>query len=424
MKNKTLAGLLGAFLYAALAAAQPAPVGIPDGPNAALPGKPLNQDRAKFSVSAFDDTAGNHWFYYSSQNSRVLMNIQRPNGTWMYNPSRVAIQFLDNGQVGQGTGGVATVMKSPASPYFNARDGHSYSYIMYTGYQRPNDPSAGSACVAFSNDGLTWTQAITLVTDPSHPWHDCGSGGEVALESYAAFHRTGSEIHLFGLSGDLAALTANDGVGPSLTYFYKAQVSSPHVLQLVGQVNSGGLYTPNMSGGRKDNFFRNLDVTYDPMSGKLFVFRVTPYPYKPNTGTDPTQWVPCSGVCPHTLATFPMRGQIYYMQTDGATWKATSTIPWTLLADGGGSTGWSTTTSGSCAPFPLVDSMVQRAIGYDLDSLSIKKNSDGTLYRNSLNQMVTYFGGWTNRQQSCNTRPDAPSTFLDGSLYTVAVGLP
>jgi hypothetical protein len=104
-------------------------------------------------------------------------------------------------------------------------------------------------------------------------------------------------------------------------------------------------------GGTLDYYFRNLDVTYDPVGGKLYLFRATPYPYSVNdvNGTH----ISCTGACPTGLPTFPMRGQIYYTQTNGATTQALSGT-WTLLADGGGPSGWSAKACPTCAcqPYP------------------------------------------------------------------------
>ncbi len=123
-----------------------------------------------------------------------------------------------------------------------------------------------------------------------------------------------------------------------------------------------------------------------------------------------------------------MRGQIYYLDAGGATWK-TKTGTWTLLADGGGITGWSARSCPNCmcVPYPLIDSR-QLVIGpnpggLDLDSLSLKKDRLGRLYHQG-NQTVVFFGGWEDRQNSCDIYTSALQTFLDGNLYRINVNLP
>lgn len=269
------------------------PVGIPDGPNGALPGNPLNQDRAKFNVSAFDRSNGTHWIYYSSQNSRILLDVQQTNGAWLYNPARVALQMPAGSTVGLGT-----VLANANPTYRNALDGQLYTNVMYFVYQNSAAQNAGSTCVSFSNDGLSWSTPINVVL-ASAPATLCTSGGGVLTESIGAFHRTGSEIDLFGLEGNLSLLQQYANQQRTLTYFFKASVTSPNVLQTIGEISGAGLFNPNIPGGTADYYFRNLDVTYDPVSGILYLFRVTPYPYSlsPINGGN----VPCSGVCPQGL---------------------------------------------------------------------------------------------------------------------------
>ena len=420
--HSTLSTVLLVMLSVSPTFSQASLVGIPEGPNGPLPGDPLNEDRAIFSVAAFDDTLGREWIYFAAQNERILLNIRNTNGTWVYNPSRVVLQ----GPSGS-TAGIGAVMSSDTAIYFNARNGQNYKYIMYMGYQLPGVNHAGGACAAFSNDGLAWTIPIALRTSAG-PIKDCTDGSDVHLESISAFHRTGTEIHVFALEGDIGLLSQYVGQGRTLTYFYKAQTSSPHVLALVGEVSASGLVSPTIPGGLLTSYFINLDVTYDPESGRHYLTRVYPYPYRPtSSSTDPDR-VPCSGVCPFDLGTYPMRGQIYYMDTGGATWK-TTVGTWTLLADGGGVTGWSARTCPTCActPYPLVDPR-QVVIGgspggLDLDSLSVKKNRLGRLHKMN-NQLIAFFGGWEDRQASCDFYSSAFQTFLDGSLYRVNVTLP
>ncbi len=249
--------------------AQASLVGIPDRPNGALPGDPLNQDRAIFSVASFDDSLGQEWIY------------------------------------------------------FNARNSQNYKYVMYMGYQLANAGNAGGACVSFSNDGLTWTVPIGLGTSPG-PVKDCADGSDVHLESISAFHRTGAEIHVFGLEGDLGLLQQYVGQGRTSTYFFRTTTSDPHMLTLDGEVSAKGLVSPTIPGGTEMYYFINLDASFDPASGRIYISRVYSYPYRPTTSpTDPNR-VPCSGACPTDLGTYFRPGS-WRLQRVGAP-------PW-LLAD-------------------------------------------------------------------------------------------
>lgn len=423
---KAIAGPALLVLVLALtppALGQPSLVGIPDGPNGALPGDPLNQDRAVFSVATFKDSLGRDWIYFAAQNERLLLNIRRADGSWVYSTSVVVLE----GPAGS-TAGIGAVFSSDTAIYTNARDGFKYKYLMYMGYQLADAGHAGGACVSFSNNGINWTVPIAMLKSASEPVADCSSGSNVKLEAHSAYHATPTEIHYFGLEGDLDILRNNVGTGKTLTHFYKTFTSAPHVLSFKGNVSANGMFRPTIPGGTETSYFINMDVTYDPVTGKLYLFRVYPYPYRAtSTGPSDPNNIPCSGVCPVGLATYPMRGQIYWMQTNGDIFKA-GYGTWTLLADGGGATGWSARSCPTCAcvAYPLIDSrqIVIGPTGFDLDSLSVKKNRNGTLFRAPNNQMTTYFGGWEDRQNSCDTHSHGFDTFLDGKLYTVNVFLP
>ena len=414
--------LLALVLIPAMAQAQASLVGIPDGPNVDTPSDPLNLDRAMFSVASFDDNLGREWIYFATQNERILLNIRRTNGTWVYNPSRVVLE----GPPGS-TAGVGAVFSQDSATYRNARDSSYYKYVMYMGYQLATAGHAGGACASFSNDGINWTVPIALQTTAG-PIKDCEDGSDVRLEAISGFHRTGTEMHIFGLEGDFGLLQQYVGQGRTLTYFFRAYTSNPHRLTLDGEVSEKGLFSPTISGGLATSYFINLDVTYDAATGRHYLFRVYPYPYRPTSSSSDPDRVPCSGVCPADLGTYPMRGQIYYMDTGGATWK-TLQGTWTLLVDGGGVTGWSARAcpTCACAPYPLIDSR-QIVIGgnpggLDLDSISVKKTRLGRLAPVGT-EMIVFFGGWEDRQESCDFYSSAFKTFLDGNLYRVNVGLP
>lgn len=395
-------------LTAPLAAATS--VAIPDGPNAALPGDPHNQDRAKFSVSTFDDGTGRA-FYFSSQNNRILVNYQNPDGSWRYHPSRVALEIPETTSNPSVTVALGVVLAATTNDYKNPLDNQLYKRLMYFIYQGSINSSAGSVCAAFSNDGIAWASPVRVgLAGAPVVACDAPSNAPTKLESMAAV-RAGSAIWLAGLEGDLDVLQFWATSQRTLTYLYTASPLTPHILAKQGEVTTAGMSTLTGPGGAHDYYFRNLDFSYDPVTDKAVLLRVTPYGYYL------TSQGACLGVCPDGLATFPMRGQMYTMKINGNP-NAMLSGTWTLALDWGRSVGWPRKqANGLCSPPIPTDGLTQANIGIDLDSLNIHKQMAGTVARSS-GLATFYMGGFQNRRASCENHLSAGDTFLDASLYT------
>jgi len=386
------------------------PVPIPDGPHAAAPGDPLNQDRAKFNVSTFDDGTGRA-FYFSSQNNRILVNYQNPNGTWRYNPSRVAIEFPDSPTTPI-TIALGVVLAATTSDYKNPLDGAFYKRLMYFIYQGPTS-GAGAVCAAFSNDGLAWTTAVRVgLTAAPAVACDSPSGTPTKLESIAGA-RSGATLWLAGLEGDIGVLTTFAGTPRTLTYLFSASPLTPHVLTKQGELPTAGMSTPTGIGGANDYYFRNLDFTYDPVTDKALILRVTPYGYYL------TDQRPCMGVCPGFVATFPMRGQVYSQRVNGNP-LALLTGTWTREADLGRGVGWPRLLPNqTCSPPIGIDNFTQSDIGLDLDSINLHKQMNGFVARAPSGFVTYYMGAFLDRLGSCRSHSTAQDTFLDAALYSL-----
>jgi hypothetical protein len=395
-------------------------VDIPKGPNVALPTDPLNEDKAVFNVSTFDYWRGRA-VYFSAQNNRILVNFQRANGTWEFPTSQVAVELPEITTNPEITIALGVVLASGTADYKNAWDGQYYQRIMYFIHQSATTPnSAGRPCVAFSNDGVTWAKPAISVGPPGQAVTRCQNGQtSINLEAIAGYRGSGDQLVLVGLEGDFTLLKAHGFGSRTLTYAFTSNRNLPHEITKVGELPTAGMFAPAPAAiaATPDHYFRNLDFSYEPATGKAWIARATPYPYKYYTGTTPPpNAIPCSGVCPSGLATFPMRGQIYWMQTNGSV-TALTTGTWTLARDFGRSSGWQAVTGGMCGPrYPLVSSL-QTTFGVDMDSVNLHKKTDGTLARDGAGNSIVYVGGFPDRQQSCNTALSAGHTFLDGALY-------
>jgi hypothetical protein len=409
--KSTVPYVLAALLCSAPSAAQTL-VGIPNGPNPALPGDPLNKDHANFTVSTFDYWRGRA-FYFASQNNRILVNFRKSDGSWEFNPSRVAIEFPPTMAEPEVTIALGTVLASATNDFYNAWDRLSYKRLMYFIWQGKNS-GAGQVCAAFSNDGVTWVQPTIRIGKPGTPLTRCESGGNTLKLEAIAGSRSGSTLWLAGLEGDISLLSQQVGTGRTLTYLIEANVASPHVLNIRGEFPSAGMYMPTIAGGTRDYFFRDLDFTYDQVTDKALLTRATPYPYNVNgTAGD----IPCSGSCTRGFAAYPMRGQIYSQRVNGNVLGLLNGV-WTLEADIGRSTGWSAFQGSICKPYPANRSL-QTPIGVDMDSVCIHKTTNGFVDRENPNALTLYLSGYTNRQQSCNVQTQPFGSFLDGEQYTL-----
>ena len=414
-------------------------VGIPHGPNDPGTCNYLSssgcQDKATFSTSSFDTGFG-RWIYFSGQNSRILVNVHyASNGdgvldSWRWPTSKVAVEFTT------GTAALGTVLASDDPVYFNPVTNRSYRRVMYLIYQGDNDPAFGHLCLSYSDsvsDANDWTAPIAAVfnTSGSPRGRPCTPGNsEILAESVGAFQSSAGQIDLFALYGYASAVigsvTTDPSGGQTQSFYVTATPSSPDVIAVRGMVVSNGMYTATTPAGDHDYFFRNIDASYDPATGTVYLFRVTPYPFDVNNTS-----LPCSGACPQGLGIFPLRGQIYTMSV--GTNLALTTSPsssWTLVADLGNATGWQILTNGICAEYPLQAPSIQLNVGVDLDSLSVHKAANGTLFKSD-GAITLFGGGWKNisRKQSCINAALSGATWgggtwIDAELYTGSLSVP
>jgi hypothetical protein len=418
-------------------------VGVPHGPNDPGTCSYLSssgcQDKAVFNTSSFDSWFG-RWIYFSAQNSRILVDVKydsNSDGTldsWRWGTSKVVVDMGMGSTVALGV-----VLANANFTYYNPQTQRSYKRVMYFIYQGPNDPAAGRLCLSYSdsaNDANDWTTPIAAIfstTSSTLRGRACSvANAEVLTESASGFQFSSTEIDLFGLHGDIAVLsgsvTSSATGGNTETYLLKAAPLTPDVIQVQAMTTSNGMFTPTISGGDHDYYFRNLDATYDAAAGRVYLLRVTPYPFDVSR-TD----IPCAGGCPGGLATFPLRGQIYYMNVGSDISKTTSSAQsWTLARDIGRSTGWSyRNASNVCVELPATTSP-QENLGVDLDSLTIHKTPDGLLQKSGTN-LTLFMGAWKNinRKQSCvnaktaNMGADNPGgTWIDAELYELTSPVP
>lgn len=405
-------------------------MGIPDGPNSALPGDPHNQDRAKFSVSSLPDPRGRA-FFYSSQNNRILLNFQNSDGSWDYPTSLVAIASEE--ATSSTTVAVGVVVRNAAQIFHNARETgvtSNYSWLMYFIRQNASVPGAGVPCVAFSNDGITWSENFVRVqAGPVGTALDCESTSDSSpkLEAIAG-SLVDSTFYLAGMEGNFGTIASNT-TGRTLTYLYTSTPAAPHSLTELGEFPTTGIVAPTNPGGDEELFFINLDFSYDPMTDRALLARSIPFPYKSSTSFGENS-SPCKigvgqqNVCPIGWPTYPMRSQVYSRLVAGNILGLLSGT-WRLDLDVGQSTGWAVqgSTMTSCTLFPASETF-QTTIGVDTDSINFFKDENGILQRETSGSGTLYFGGYTDRQLSCDSSLTAGDTFLDGLLYSYTVELP
>lgn len=397
----------------------PVIVDIPPGPNRlAQLDDPLNLDRAIFSVSTFDDALGRA-FYFSAQNNRIMVNFLKQDGTWHFPlQSVVAIEMPDPSTIALGV-----VFSSNTADYRNACNGMHYKRMMYFIYQ-PHVPSSGAGfpCVAFSNDGIDWSAPKLRVTSNEKQIIGCNSINHetLKLEAIAGLIH-GVPIYLAGLEGDIAVLDQYALADRTLTYLFETSISSPHTVSLHGEFPTDGMFTPNLQDIPPSKYMFNLDFSYDAASDKVLLARVTPFPYEYLPNVPPPYLggtVPCSGVCPTGLFTFPMRGQIYSKFVNGD-FPGVLTGPWQLELDIGGVTGWSIERVFGCWRYPANDPS-QENIGVDLDSLNLHKTKSGSVAREADGSITLYMGAFEDRQLSCDQKANANQTFVDGDLRSAS----
>lgn len=266
---------------------------------------------SKVFYSTFKLPNGDQYFYFSGNSVGTYVNIKR-SGSWVYANS---IKAIDYGGVPAGMA-VGDVLYSATRDYYNTQDGQYYYFVMYLSNQLggwwPTSPvpsfTAGAMSIAFSNDGLTWTQ----VYDANNPSaYNCTQG--VCIEYLGAF-RLDNTIYIFAVEGDLAVLAAGVAGNSTMTYLFTAPVSDPLTVTAYNSkapISNNGIYSPNMPGFHMHNSFINVSCSFNPATGVLYLSRLIPYPWDMNGS------IPCDDVlgssCVTGLATYPNRTQLYSM---------------------------------------------------------------------------------------------------------------
>src|SRR5688572_7582967 len=159
-------------------------LGMPNAPASIVtPGRP-NLNVPNFSTSVLQLPSGVR-FYHSSSQGIILVNIRNPNGTWHFPESKVALNCCAPGVL------LAHEVLDQVG-YLNPQDQLRYKgvfYILWQSAAQIPQGIAGRACVSFTNDGVTFTDPISLQT--SNIVRRClDDTGPILVEAISGFHRT------------------------------------------------------------------------------------------------------------------------------------------------------------------------------------------------------------------------------------------
>lgn len=389
---------------------------------------PLDQ-RVWFGVDASPG------LYRSFYNRRVRDYVGGP-WRWLYSYSPEIIRFQQ-----PSSSGPASVHYSATPKYRDPATGIYYKYIMYQGYQPGSCDGqvAGFLYVAFSNDGICWTEGREAhrAGGPSFPCYP-GHTETVPIEQMQAIDG-GDKLYLVGVEGDINALIPPADstyrhwttMDRTLTAVGWASYDRPDIVNLFAspEVSASGVFLPvtGPSNSTHTNryapyaYFMNLAIGYDAASGYLYLGRGYPYPYdrgsKSLAGTgiwDPPTYynVPTTAQetnyelvgpngtssvegCLPAPYTLPNRIQIYRMYIGSIqNIGQIATGTWTLVADMGGQYGfgfkwgWGNTL--------LVTS--QSNVGHDFGALSFVRDRNGNLVRDGWGY-VQVFGAHTYKEK-------------------------
>ncbi len=357
--------------------------------------------------SVFLDSQGNMNFYGStdSRNSDPNLYFNRREGNkWIYDQNAPVITFA--------VGSTSTAMGSvlyDASTSFNG-----YEYVMYFTNQprapmseywaqyggsapciveEPSDVGWGLLYVSFSHaPDSGWTAPCQFSIDGIHA---------IKVEQVSAFIHNGT-LYLTLLEGDFGVMNSNLNT-LSYGYMVTASPNTPARGTRVGTeyFSMTGIagFNPNTiltSPNATDNHpvLFNLDTAFDPNASDFYLTRSYSYPFDV-IGLVAGE-VPCDGSSPHGMPTYPNRSQLYKMNVGnppdfnllyGGTWQ--------LLADYGGSIGYSTSTNGgTCGPASLIRG--QTDSGADIGTMSILRTEAGSLH--SSKQLVASYGSRSTRK--------------------------
>ncbi len=382
-----------------------------------------------FNTTSFD--LNGYRYVYSARSGahgKILVNRQSlSTGAWAYNPSRVAITmpYYDTNTNPKPSVALGTVLRAPNTPYFlNPADNIRYPWVMYFIYQGTQTPGlAGVVCLTYSSDGITWKDPIYAIHESTGGPRgtrcgvDSGSASYVVrAESIGGFMLSPTSIHLWHLDGDLNLLQTWDGSSNSLAWYVKTTADAPDILQRQGQITLNGVTNLNRPGGMYRNYFANLDATYNPSTGILYLLRVYPAPYD---SRDPT--TPCNDNLPTGFTTLPTHGQVYWMTVNGDFSKSISAASsWTKLAEFGQFYGHTALNGSSCQPYlvrgciPDNEYLFNSGNRPHLNMISVHKTPTGLLALDSQGLALLYF------QTSNLNSPAAGSKLMAGWYSTVA----
>ena len=360
-----------------------------------------------FNTTSFD-LSGYRYVYSarSGAHGQILENRQLlSSGAWTYSPSRVAVDMTlyDTNTNPKPSVALGTVLRAPTTPYFlNPANNLRYRWIMYFIYQGTQTPGlAGVVCVAYSSDGLTWGDPIYAIHQhtggPRAKRCGVDSGSAfyvVRAEAVSGFMLSSTSVHLWHLDGDLALADAWVGsTTVSLTFYVTTTANAPDILQRQGQITLNGVTNLNRPGGMYYNYFPNIDATYDPSSGWLYLLRVYPAPFD---AKDPT--TPCNHNLNTDFKTLPTHGQAWAMQVNGDFLKSISTSnSWTKIAEFGQFYGHTVLNGSICQEYvvrgciPNNEYLFNSGNNGNLNMVSVHKTPTGLLALDSQGLALLYF---------------------------------
>lgn len=393
--------------------------------------------------------------YRTFYNRRVRDYVGGP-WRWLYSYSPEIIRFQQ-----PSSSGPASVHYSDTAKYRDPATGAYYKFIMYQGYQPGSCDGqvAGFLYVAFSNDGVCWTEGreVHRAGGPSFPCYP-GHVNTVPIEQMQAIDG-GDRLWLIGVEGDINALvppadaTFNrwNAMNRTQTYIGWASYTNPDVVNLIStpELTANGMFRPVTGPANPShpdryspyNYFMNLAIGFDAASGYFYIGRGYPYAYDrgskalagtgvydpPSTYNVPTAaqeqdvqlygpngWSSVEG-CLGAPYTLPNRIQIYRMYIGSlANMAQLATGTWQLVADMGGQYGFSFK-SGWGNTLRVTG---QSNVGHDFGAVSFIRDRNGNLVRDGYGY-VQIFGAHTFKQVKSWSSPCRITGFEREVLLTI-----
>jgi hypothetical protein len=325
----------------------------------------------------------------------MLFNIQRPNGTWVYNPSLALKTFLN------------------ASLVFKVIDGGTarfwsgtqyYRYIAYVVLQSGNCDGqvAGFMHVMFSQNGTTWSNPVVVDEIGANESFPCFGVG-VPIEALGVYYDNTDTLFIIALEGNIAVLNTYQLQNNTFTYLYTASRFNPTAVTYNLTLSPIGLFSPNLPGYWLPRFFINIDFVYNPVNLSVYITRSYSYPYDPNTNGVVSRCTAC-GNAGLPVATLPNRGQIYKMYIGGNP-NVLGTGTWTKLADWGVNRGYPYWNGTQCSMAFLVpgQTYIQNT---DVDGITLERGPRG-----EFTTATAYTSNKTRTYTNCVPAPYTHSKF-------------